>query len=111
MRHDVILLNPTINQFPADTTTTAPNDVKASFASVTGSNLDMAPPSASPQPVPQQPVFDEETVMLENARREIRRWRQKEPGEGMHDLTIYTYMLTWMHKRNHTRNETNGRPT
>lgn len=96
MRHDVILLNPTFNQFPADTTT-APNDVKASFASVTGSNLDMAPPSASPQPVPQQPVFDEETVMLENARREIRRWRQKEPGEGKHDhFGTIIFMLTWI---------------
>lgn len=59
----------------------------------------MAPPSASPQPVPQHPVFDEETVMLENTRREIRRWRQKEPGEGKRDhFGAHSYpMLTWIY--------------
>lgn len=54
-----------------------------SFAEITGKNLDRAPPSASPKPVDQQPVYDEETVYQERTRREINRWRQENESGGV----------------------------
>ncbi|KAL9558600.1 hypothetical protein MBANPS3_000809 [Mucor bainieri] len=56
-------------------------NLKKSFADITSSNLDEAPPSAVPH-VDQHPVYDEETVYLENAKREERKNLQVEHGNN-----------------------------
>lgn len=48
-----------------------------SFAHVTKSNLDSAPPSISPKPVDAHPVYDEETMLADSARREMRKLEKK----------------------------------
>ena len=52
-----------------------------SFADITSSNLEDAPPSAVSH-VDQHPVYDEETVYLENAKREERKHIQVEHGNN-----------------------------
>ncbi|KAL1929943.1 hypothetical protein VTP01DRAFT_1097 [Rhizomucor pusillus] len=52
-----------------------------SFAHVTKSNLDEAPPSVPPKLVHTQPVYDEETMLADSARREMRKWRDMEEHE------------------------------
>lgn len=56
-------------------------NLKKSFADITSSNLDQAPPSAVPH-VDQHPVYDEETVYLETAKREERKNLQVENGNN-----------------------------
>lgn len=56
-------------------------NLKKSFADITSSNLDEAPPSAVPH-VDQHPVYDEETVYLETAKREERKNLQVEHGNN-----------------------------
>ncbi|KAI9493989.1 hypothetical protein BDB00DRAFT_340133 [Zychaea mexicana] len=53
-------------------------DKAPSFAKVTGSNLDKAPPSASSVPVPSHPQYDEQTMLNASAKREARKWKQQE---------------------------------
>ncbi|KAI9019354.1 hypothetical protein CLU79DRAFT_720338 [Phycomyces nitens] len=55
--------------------------VNRSFADITGSNLENAPPSAHPKDVPQHPVYDEDTLMRESTRAEARKWRQEPHGD------------------------------
>lgn len=55
--------------------------MKKSFADITSSNLDEAPPSAVSH-VDQHPVYDEETVYLETAKREERKNLQVEHGNN-----------------------------
>lgn len=63
-----------------------------SFSSVAGSNLDKAPPSASPRPVARLPVYPEEDVYRERAKRDARRRRQMEPEPaGMAPLSPRWY--------------------
>ncbi|KAI9313410.1 hypothetical protein BX666DRAFT_1976181 [Dichotomocladium elegans] len=77
----------------------APTSGKKTFADVTGSNLDKAPPSASPRPVERHPVYNEDAVMKESARREMRKWHQKEPEEEI---------TPEMEQIEHERHETAG---
>lgn len=52
-----------------------------SFADIASSNLDQAPPSAQSH-VDQLPVYDEETVYAENAKREVRKNLNVEHGNN-----------------------------
>lgn len=52
-----------------------------SFADITGSNLESAPPSAVPH-VDQFPVYDEELVYQQNEKREERKTRHVEQGNN-----------------------------
>ncbi|CEP19630.1 hypothetical protein [Parasitella parasitica] len=56
-------------------------NLKKSFADITSSNLDEAPPSAVPH-VDQHPVYDEETVYLESTKREERKNLQVQHGNN-----------------------------
>lgn len=55
--------------------------MKKSFADITSSNLENAPPSAVPH-VDQHPVYDEETVYKEVEKREERKHNQVEYGNN-----------------------------
>lgn len=57
------------------------NATQKSFADITSSNLENAPPPAKPH-VDQLPVYDEETVYLENAKREVRKNLNVEHGNN-----------------------------
>lgn len=59
-----------------------------SFAHVTKSNLDEAPPSVPPKLVHTQPVYDEETMLADSARREMRKWRDMEEHEKRKEKII-----------------------
>lgn len=52
-----------------------------SFADITSSNMENAPPAAKSH-VDQHPVYDEETVYLENAKREERKNHQAPSGNN-----------------------------
>lgn len=52
-----------------------------SFADITGSNLENAPPSAIPH-VDQHPVYDEELVYHQNEKREERKTHHIEQGNN-----------------------------
>ncbi|KAL0075802.1 hypothetical protein J3Q64DRAFT_1648148 [Phycomyces blakesleeanus] len=55
--------------------------IDPSFAKITGSNLENAPPSAYPKHVPRHPSYDEDTIMRERTRAEARKMRQEPHGE------------------------------
>ncbi|KAL0093764.1 hypothetical protein F4703DRAFT_1730669 [Phycomyces blakesleeanus] len=55
--------------------------IDPSFAKITGSNLENAPPSAHPKHVPRHPSYDEDTIMRERTRAEARKMRQEPHGE------------------------------
>ncbi|KAI7898018.1 uncharacterized protein BX663DRAFT_526337 [Cokeromyces recurvatus] len=57
------------------------SQLKKSFADVTGSNLENAPPPAVSH-VDQHPVYDEETVYLERAKQDERKHLQNEQGNN-----------------------------
>lgn len=71
------------NQVNDDETNEAKVDpsLKKSFADITSSNLENAPPSAVPH-VDQHPVYDEETVYKEVEKREERKHNQVEYGNN-----------------------------
>ena len=69
----------------------------SSFANVTSSNLDKAPPSASPRPVPSHPEYDERTMMNETMKREIRKAKQA----GTHNEDIVTPEQVLLQERKH----------
>ncbi|KAG0166941.1 hypothetical protein DFQ30_006577 [Apophysomyces sp. BC1015] len=57
-------------------------DQSRTFADITGSNLENAPPSAIPRPVHTHPVYDEDTILRESTRREARKQKEKAVSEG-----------------------------
>ncbi|KAI7860129.1 hypothetical protein BDC45DRAFT_495754 [Circinella umbellata] len=55
----------------------------SSFANITSNNLDKAPPSASSRPVPSHPEYDEQTMMNESMKREVRKSKQADTHEDI----------------------------
>ncbi|KAF7725487.1 hypothetical protein EC973_009587 [Apophysomyces ossiformis] len=60
-----------------DETKQRESEQQKTFADITSSNMENAPPSATPKPVESQLVYDEDTVLREYARREARKQKGK----------------------------------
>ncbi|KAI9278112.1 hypothetical protein BY458DRAFT_503919 [Sporodiniella umbellata] len=60
---------------------TKEHELKQSFANITASNMENAPPSAESH-VDQHPVYDEDTVLLEKSKRELRKQHPVEYGNN-----------------------------